>query len=347
MKGFFTGLCFSIFGVVVTLLLFELGFRLWRMTPHETWNDRPGSYYTSPLATNFSELPIAKKRPRKHFRISVVGDSFTFGTQMQQFDAFPYRLEQLLSLSTTRGHKVDVLNLGVPGYSSQHEIRSVTHALDLESDLVLLQITLNDPQKTSYRPTGITGKNIFSAVREDQSNSLVPSWWTSGAYILKRLHNTRTHQSYVEYYHDLFSDPESWERFRSAIQEMKAQTTQKNVRFAAVVFPLFGHPLNENYPFQDIHQQVSDFLKSEKIPFLDLFDSFENIPLSRIQVVPGDDFHPNEIGHRIAAEQIFEWLIRENFLPKTSKKILRFTKRLSTKLNDNGPKPYTESEAPI
>jgi hypothetical protein len=48
---------------------------------------------------------------------------------------------------------------------------------------------------------------------------------------------------------------------------------------------------------------------------LDLLPAFQGIPVERMQVIPGNDFHPNEIGHRIAAEWILRWLANREVLP--------------------------------
>ncbi|MEZ4752783.1 MAG: hypothetical protein R3A13_00495 [Bdellovibrionota bacterium] len=49
---------------------------------------------------------------------------------------------------------------------------------------------------------------------------------------------------------------------------------------------------------------------------LDLLDAYKNIPLERIQAIPGIDFHPNEIAHRITAERLYSWLRENSYLPE-------------------------------
>ena len=109
----------------------------------------------------------------------------------------------------------------------------------------------------------------------------------------------------------------------------------------AVVFPLFGVPLNEDYPFHPLHQKVHNCLEAAGIPYRDLFSLFEGIPLERVQVIPGADFHPNEIGHRLAAESIYEWfheldeiperfLQAPQFLTRTDIRVLERNRRRQT-----------------
>lgn len=79
----------------------------------------------------------------------MVGDSFSFAPQMQYDDSFSKRLERLLNANATdspKSPRAEVINLGVPGHSTVHEVRTVEEALKLSPDLVLLQITLNDAE---------------------------------------------------------------------------------------------------------------------------------------------------------------------------------------------------------
>lgn len=75
--------------------------------------------------------------------------------------------------------------------------------------------------------------------------------------------------------------------------------------------------LDESYPFHDVHQKIENLLERQSIPYLDLFEAYKNIPLDRLQLIPHQDFHPNEIAHRIAAEELYAWLSKEEFVPES------------------------------
>lgn len=71
-------------------------------------------------------------------RILVMGDSFAFGEGVEETEAFPKRLESLLN----HGHAsqiVEVLNGGVPGYSTVQEIRLLRWLLPkIRPDMVIV-----------------------------------------------------------------------------------------------------------------------------------------------------------------------------------------------------------------
>ena len=123
------------------------------------------------------------------------------------------------------------------------------------------------------------------------------------------------HVNHARYF-DLFENKYTWGKFREAVTTIRNAARAREVPMAAVVFPLFGLPLDETYPFSPLHRKVGKFLLRREIPVLDLFPEFEYAPLSRIQLIPGTDFHPNELGHRIAAEAMYRWLEEQELIPR-------------------------------
>ena len=330
MKKFLISICLALFSVLATLLLCEVIFRAFSSLNRASsvqWSDRPITFYAANAADSFQDYARDKEKAKGTFRIGVIGDSFTFATSMQLYNAFPQQLEQLFRLGSK---DVEVINFGVPGYSTSHEIAATQKALEqYDVDLVLLQITLNDPQRKPYTPTGLTGENPFAESKAKQSGVL--GYSKLAQFVKQRLHNTKTHQSYIDYYHDLFADKKNWRDFSSSLDQIKTICDNQKRPLFAAVFPLFGIALDGDYPFRELHKKVQDELARLKISYLDLFAVFEGIPLSRIQVIPGIDFHPNEIGHRIAAEAIFDWIERSEILPPEYYPQYRSAKRIDIK----------------
>ncbi len=337
----------SLFGTMIALGALEVVVRL--ATPSKpsqgpTWSDRPLFYFRSPGAPSMQGYPYSPTKEAGTFRIAVVGDSFTFAPYMQFTDTFSSKLEQMLKVSGTQ-RKVEVINYGVPAYSTSHEVEVVKKAVAEGADLILLQITLNDPEVKHHKPSGITEnmQDKFGALKMTGAVGRLAQHWKTLGFVLTRLHNTKTHRAYIEYFNDLFSNPRSWKPFVASMTEIVDTAKAGHVPVISVVFPLFGLPMDERYPFYEIHKKVVDLMSSLNVPILDVSEIYKGIPLEHLQVIPGVDRHPNEIAHRMAAEKIYLWLEQRNLIPKE----FLITEKFATRLGVTGQRPWkAENEAP-
>ncbi|MCB0321680.1 MAG: SGNH/GDSL hydrolase family protein, partial [Bdellovibrionales bacterium] len=295
--------------------------------PHP-WSDRPNFYFAHEELPTAQDLPHLPKKPHDVFRIGVVGDSFTFAPYMQFTDAFPQKLESMLNLNST-SLQGEVINYGVPAYSLSHEVDVVKRAIAEEADLIILQITLNDPEIKPLRPTGIQThlRDPFGTFSPEGPLKTVFKYWKTSAFIAERLHNTESHRKYKEYFLDLFENPNSWNRYYKALKKVKRLSHHSKTPIVAFIFPLFGIPLDSRYPFWSIHEKLHSTLTELDIPYEDLQSIYAGIPLSRLQVIPNGDRHPNEIAHRMAAEEMYTWLSQHHLLPQELLIKLRYKTR--------------------
>jgi hypothetical protein len=315
---------FIIFGLLFALLMFEIAVRVLESLPQaRRVSDRPTATEMKFETRKTPQGLTAGLPPTLNgdFRIIALGDSFTFGPEMHQEDAYPARLERLLNQIDDHVH-FTVLNFGTPGYSTVQEFQLLKKTYkSVKPDLVLLQITLNDPEQTPYRVTHPYLDN-HGKVR---LTSPIFSYLHSFKLITERIINTQTRSDYIEYYADLFNNPATFDRFKGAIHHISRLLSENDIKLATVIFPLFSHPLDKSYPFIEHHRKIHGILEAEQIPYLDLLHRFRGMEPSRLQVLPGMDSHPNEIAHRIAADTMTRWLIGQRILPVTRKATKRPT----------------------
>ena len=297
-------------GLISSLFIFEVAFRF-IYSPPKSWNDRPATYYIPENAEVLTDAKYPAKKGPNTFRIAVVGDSFSFAPYMQYDDTFAKRLERWLNLNQKQP-KVEVINYGVPRYSTSHEVAVVEQALKEDADLILLQITLNDPEIKPYRPTGLL---IDQNTGNPALNNPILKHWKSLGFVITRIMNSQSHRDYKDYFFKLFEGKDTWANFRRPLKKIVELTKEKNVPIVAAVFPLFGYPVNDQYPFYPLHQKVSKLLEKLNVTHIDITESYRDLPIDRLQVMPGADRHPNEIGHRIAAEAMLPWLKSTTLLP--------------------------------
>lgn len=319
LKKFLLPVLFSLVSLVITLLVVEVFIRVILSKDSEPpKNDRPHRYYASEERKSLQDYFYQQKKPANTFRIIAIGDSFTFGFNNAFDDSWPKRLERMLNLNVGE-KKVEVINFGRPGYSASQEVSLVQNAVkSYEPDLIILEVTLNDPETKSYRaPHG-----TFTQAKN--GNGLL-SYWKTFQFIRMRIANSLSYKEYIDYYNNLFISNETLEPYQNAVLQMKNIANSGNVNLVGVIFPLLSFPFDDTYPFFLPHKVVGETLAKNNIQYLDLFGAFKGLDPLRLQAVPpgspSSDPHPNEIAHRIVAETLMRWLVRRGiidnrFLPR-------------------------------
>jgi hypothetical protein len=92
-----------------------------------------------------------------------------------------------------------------------------------------------------------------------------------------------------------------WPEAKAAFQAIGRLARERGLPWLVVVFPLFGNPLDDSYPFFEAHQKVTLEAQKDGAKVLDLFPVYRGLRGDLLVVDGVRDEHPNEIAHRIAA----------------------------------------------
>jgi len=273
-------------------------------------------------ALGLRSFHVESTKPEGVFRIVVLGDSFTWGDQIPRSeDLWPNVLENVL---TSRGSRVQAVNLAQRGYTTVNEAES----LDLigwqfEPDLVILQFTLNDPLPSGpgfvHEPEEwlFRTRNLvpLPAVHEKLDRS---SYFY--AYLNSLFVRSQLRLFYSEGYSPLYSDGfDGWIACQAAIGEIAATSREKGVPFMMVVFPSLSTATLErdSYPFLELHHKIRLTAEESGVPVLDLRPVFEAVePRSEHWRALPRDGHPGEEAHRLAAQSVAEEMNRLGLPPK-------------------------------
>ncbi len=99
----------------------------------------------------FRSGPITRDKRAGALRIACIGDSWTFGMNVNQDATYPSRLEAILKQRQPRAD-LDIMNFGVLGYSSFQGLELLKRrVLDLKPDVVLIGFGMNDSEVAGYR----------------------------------------------------------------------------------------------------------------------------------------------------------------------------------------------------
>lgn len=179
------------------------GFReIFRYDPVLGWSHKPGTFATVEHPRFRADIRISSGGLRdKEYRYSrspgikrivILGDSFSWGWGVEVSEAFPDLLEAALE-------NVEVINAGVPGYSTDQELLWLEReGLKYQPDLVILQLFLNDIRHNNADLVhGVFYKPIFALEPDGElrltgvpcAEASVPRWLLMGALARSSLVN--------------------------------------------------------------------------------------------------------------------------------------------------------------
>jgi lysophospholipase L1-like esterase len=286
--------------LLLTLLALELGVRAFAKAGPQATGYAPVNtdlrFGRPRNARGYRDLERVLEKPAGTRRLVVMGDSFAWGAGIEYEDTWGQRLER--SLARRHGERWEAVNLALPGlsatdYAAQLPAEVVAYA----PDVVVLGFVLNDAETKEQ----MKARERAYAERERRP----PSPLDASAllrFVRGRLRATRAARERVEYHAGLYRDSDpGWQEARRSLKTMGAQLRERGVPWIVAIFPLFGNPLDERYPFAEAHARVAQAAAESGARVVDLLPAYRGLRPELLVVNGEKDEHPNEIAHRIAA----------------------------------------------
>jgi lysophospholipase L1-like esterase len=128
------------------------------------WPTIPQSLKNNPVwevslnSLGFRDVEFTREKDPSVFRIVCLGDSWTFGANVDQQDAYPQRLSALLKQEFPDAD-FEVLNLGVFAYTSHQGLLLLRKEIErLQPDILLIGFAMNDASVAGYRDKDMTAE---------------------------------------------------------------------------------------------------------------------------------------------------------------------------------------------
>lgn len=271
-------------------------------------------------ADGWRDTVYARPKPDGIFRILVMGDSVSFGYGVEEAEAYPQVLEELLA-ETVPDRRIEVVNLGVGGYNAYNEAKLLEGVgLSYQPDLVLVQFCindLNDPTLHFDAQTRLALSAIPDAAFPDPSKrrgsahapsrtlrwcqvsrlcTVVQDLWLAMTALEFDEQTRRDAVTFVEG----MNRPE-WRWLEARYQEMAETANEGGASFAILAFP-YQKQLTERPP-HPVQAQLIAFGEQHDWRVIDPLDAFVQA-YSEGSPVFFDWWHPTPIGHRITAKSI-------------------------------------------
>jgi lysophospholipase L1-like esterase len=248
-------------------------------------------------------------RKTNELRIIFIGDSITYGWNVTLGETYHKQLEQLLH---SQGYDVDVMGMGVVGYNTEQEYFLIREkALALNPDMIVLQIAMNDFERT----LGI------KSYQEGQNLTLIPYHDYSIPFMVKKTKLTYSLMKYSHLFkfvnlklswlkeehdpqytpHEVFmlGEENSFQYFK----KISNLLDKEGIRFAAAVFPF--RQFEGGYPYTSLHQRIQCEFEGMEVPCLDLHETLNGEGKNDYW---GSKLHPNARGYEVVSKTMFKFL---------------------------------------
>ena len=163
MRKAFMAMSALVFGVVLSVLMIEVGMRVaglsypiffvpdpmagGHMWPHlKAWWNHEGNAYVEVNSFGYRDKEHDKTKGQNEFRIAFLGDSFTAALQVDFEDTYLSVIRrELAHCQALSGREVVPMNFGISGFGTAQAITVLQGlAWDFDPDLVVLNFTAND-----------------------------------------------------------------------------------------------------------------------------------------------------------------------------------------------------------
>lgn len=217
--------------------------------------------------------------------------------------------------SSTRRSFFEVVNWSRCGWNTRQAWQSVRRSLEgLDPDLVILGFTLNDAEPSGRQERERITEGLHRRSPQGGLGKLLHERSALYRLVWGRLENLRQRRAFSDYYRGLFTGVH-WQDCREAMQELRDATRDRGVPLLLVVMPVFDSQFDRTYAYRRQHRKVRETAQELEIASLDLLGTFRRVDARRLAVVPFTNPHPNELAHRIAADELVNYLVDERLVP--------------------------------
>ena len=293
----------------------------WELTPG--WRGQEGGAEVVINSASLRERELPLRKPAGTRRILVLGDSVAFGHWVAAEAAFPRQLEGALQPHVDG--TLEVINAGVPGYSTFQELAWLEHAgWAYEPDLIVVGFVLNDVVERYMTMAAYGGANTVLGV--DTTVSMNP--------LSRLLRRTAFHRFIVDQMQDrarrreiysvrrLFEATpaeeirEAWAQSEEELSGIVAAAAARDIPVWVVAFPFRFQITEALEPLPQQHLQR--WATAAGVDYVDLTPTFARMG-GRDAFLDHD--HPTPRGHQQAAAVVAAALLQRRpaaLFPRTS-----------------------------
>ena len=306
---------------------------LYELTP----NSR-GIAWGAPVAINshgFRDREYDLAKPDDFYRIGVIGDSITFGNNLEADETYSKHLENLF-----KEHRmaVQVLNFGVGGYDTAQEVAFLEEiGLKFDIDEVIVGYCMNDAgvvslnlryiQRATTYGSPIYNSRALQFLRLNLDR-LEAKLYSSNIMTMNIAHEedvdfqvddfVKERMTWIKDYTsvndkqvahlDWYTDSQRVAKVLQAFDKLKALSDQYDFEVTVLIIPYVrSHIEAYGWAYEIIRYEA----EQRGFYVVEVLEKFLREGVSTLQISQTDIVHPNALGHRLIGESLFEMFLED------------------------------------
>lgn len=267
----------------------------------------------------YRERAVTIDKPENIFRIVVIGDSIVMGFGVEDFEAFPRRLEQLLKPKVVNPGMIhfEVINLGVQGYASPEYLAVLKEdALRMKPNLAIVAM---------YPSNDLSGTVIFKENKFYNSLMSIPDFIPLEINeFLKRnyrlyLFTLTKYYTFIQRYQPNFIPPkesteEEWSLMESDVQDMEEVSDGGNAKLVLLAIPKPREVAEAQ--FSADHDRLLKIAEELEVSHYGFFDGLKKYKNVRDLYLNDFDDHFSPKGNEYFATLLADFLWDNDLVPK-------------------------------
>ena len=231
------------------------------------------------------------------FRVLLIGDSCTFGLGVEDHQSFPARLQQLLDESPPDGRRVEIINAGVPGYTSYQGLQYLLdHGFALSPDCVMICFGTNDADAWNGRSDMENAKSLAATRIE---SVLLKSRLYVG--LKKWLGGASVSTEPIPFDREKLRPRLTDEEFSAVLARISRECRRRNVLSAYIIWPYRQQVNTQEADFVRYQGAIAAVAEKEQRGCINLTSPFINCPVRPLYL---DHIHATRFGLNVVANRL-------------------------------------------
>lgn len=228
-------------------------------------------------------------------RITFLGDSFTAGHGIEEIE------NRFVNHVRRSKPEWDIDMFAKNGVDTGAEIEMIDEAIRMgyQFDRVVLIYCLNDIADIVPEWLSVAGK-IYN-MESNQGFLARHSYFVNMLYYRQKAFRDPDISRYYHFVRAAY-EGQPWITQQKRLSLLNEKITARGGKLLVVTFP-FLQSLGARYEYQGVHEKLNRFWEEQKIPHLDLYDTFNKFSPKQL-TVNRFDAHPNELAHDLAAHDV-------------------------------------------